>query len=302
MDFNCDPSLARPDQRGRHVPERRVVGGDLVSAVNTDTRWARIEVLRRRTHGRVDWEFCQRRPTLFWFRRGMNRAQLKLDGHSVSMDLHRTGDLLLCPAHCEVTGEFETATYTDTAVVLLEPGLIRESLGHEFDRPLIGFDHEGLRRGLSDLCHEVSMPDGVFNLHAEGWTMQALAQLARLYQRRLAVRTPRRGGLAASSLLRVQDCVRANLSGTIGLVELSAVAGLSPRQFLRAFRESVGDTPLRYVQAVRIEEAKHLLVESLRSVADIALDCGFSHAQHFTTSFHKQVGMTPSAFRRSRLQ
>jgi AraC family transcriptional regulator len=68
---------------------------------------------------------------------------------------------------------------------------------------------------------------------------------------------------------------------------------LSPRQFLRAFHASVDDTPLRYVQAVRIEEAKRLLVESLRSMTDIALNCGFSHPQHFTTSFRKHVGMTP---------
>ena len=302
MDSNCDPPVPRPNQQCKHVPERRVVGGELVSAVNADTRWARIEVLRRRTQGSVDWEFCQHRPALFWFRRGLNRAQLKLDGHSASMDLHRRGNLLLCPAHFEVTGEFKTATYTDTAVVFLEPGLVRESLGHDFDRPLIAFDHEGLRRGLADLCHEVSTPDSVFKLHAEGWTMQALAHLARLYQPRLALRTPRRGGLPAASLRRVQDFVRANLSGTIGLVELSAVAGLSPRQFLRAFHASVDDTPLRYVQAVRIEEAKRLLVESLRSMTDIALNCGFSHPQHFTTSFRKHVGMTPSAFRRSRLQ
>ena len=132
--------------------------------------------------------------------------------------------------------------------------------------------------------------------------MQALAHLARLYQPRLALRTPRRGGLPAAGLRRVQDFVRANLSGTIGLVELSAVAGLSPRQFLRAFHESVRETPVRYVHAVRIEEAKRLLVESLRSMTDIALNCGFSHPQHFTTSFRKRVGMTPSAFRRSRLQ
>jgi hypothetical protein len=47
----------------------------------------------------------------------------------------------------------------------------------------------GLRRGLADLCHEASMPDGVFGLHAEGWTMQALGHLARLYHPRLALRT-----------------------------------------------------------------------------------------------------------------
>jgi len=71
--------------------------------------------------------------------------------------------------------------------------------------------------------------------------------------------------------------------------------------FPRAFHESTGDTPLCYVQAVQIEEAKRLLVDSGRSITEIALDCGFSDAQHFATAFHKNAGMTPSAFRRSRL-
>jgi AraC family transcriptional regulator len=124
----------------------------------------------------------------------------------------------------------------------------------------------GLRRGLADLCHEASMPDGVFGLHAEGWTMQALGHLARLYHPRLALRTQSRGALPAGSVRRVQEFVRANLSGTISLAEMSAVAGLSPRHFLRAFHESIGDTPLRYVQAVRIEEAKRLLADSRRSI------------------------------------
>jgi AraC family transcriptional regulator len=280
---------------------RRDCSGELVSEVKADTRWARIEVRRRRTDGNASTQFRQAWPVLYWCRRGVNRAHLNFGGHTVGVDLHSRGNLLLCPANCEVTAEFETATYTDYVCVFLEPGLVRDSLGYEFDRPLVGFDHERLRRGLADLCHEASTPDGVFNLHAEGWTIQALAYLARLYSPRLTLRAQSRGGLPAGSLRRVQDLVRANLSGTISLVQLSAAADLSPRQFLRAFRESIGDTPLRYVQAVRIEEAKRLLVDSRRSITDIALDCGFSHAQHFTTSFHKYVGITPSAYRRSRL-
>ena len=122
------------------------------------------------------------------------------------------------------------------------------STGHDFDRPLIAFDHEGLRRGLADLCHEVSTPDSVFNLHAEGWTMQALAHLARLYQPRLALRTPRRGGLPAASLRRVQDFVRANLSASSasvrGWLESATIPQGVPRKCRRhaaALRTSRAD-------------------------------------------------------------
>ena len=301
------PSDTDPDWKGSgarqpfHFPGRRECSAELISEVKADTRWARIEVLRRRTNGNPSWRFCPASPALVWYRRGVNKARLRFDGRTLNVDLRSGRNLFLWPAHCEVTAEFETATYTDYVVVFLEPGLVRDSLGYDFDRPLVAFDHEGLRRGLADLCHEASIPDGVFGLHAEGWTMQALGYLARLYHPRLALRTQSRGALPAGSVRRVQEFVRANLSGTISLAEMSAVAGLSPRHFLRAFHGSIGDTPLRYVQAVRIEEAKRLLADSRRSITDIALDCGFSDAQHFATSFRKHADMTPSAFRRSRL-
>jgi AraC-like DNA-binding protein len=106
------------------------------------------------------------------------------------------------------------------------------------------------------------------------------------------------GGLSAASLRGVQDYIHSNLPATITLVELSRVAGLSRRHFLRAFRESVGDTPLGYVRTLRIEEAKRRLSQGSQSITEVALDCGFSHAQHFATAFRRATGLTPSAFHR----
>jgi AraC family transcriptional regulator len=51
---------------------------------------------------------------------------------------------------------------------------------------------------------------------------------------------------------------------------------------------------------VRIEEAKRRLAQSDDGLTTIALAAGFSHSQHFSTTFRRATGMTPSAFRRSR--
>jgi AraC family transcriptional regulator len=66
---------------------------------------------------------------------------------------------------------------------------------------------------------------------------------------------------------------------------------------LRAFQESVGASPYKYVLALRIEEAKQRLSRSANSITEIALATGFGHAQHFSTSFRKATGETPSSFR-----
>jgi AraC family transcriptional regulator len=171
-------------------------------------------------------------------------------------------------------------------------------LSPELGRPLVASSNEALRHGLGELGREAAAPDDVFDLFAEGWAMQAMAHLSRLAGGHHSSREISRGGLAAANLRRVQDYVHSNLAATITLVELSRVAGLSRRHFLRAFRESTGDTPLGYVRALRIEEAKRRLSQGSQSITEVALDCGFSHAQHFATTFRTATGLAPSAFRR----
>ena len=109
-----------------------------------------------------------------------------------------------------------------------------------------------------------------------------------------------RGGLPALKLQRIEEFVRANLGDTISLSDLSGVAGLSKRHFLRAFQESTGTSPHRYVLGMRIESAKRRLSETDESLTSIALSSGFSHSQHFSAAFRQATGQRPSVFRQQR--
>jgi AraC family transcriptional regulator len=92
-----------------------------------------------------------------------------------------------------------------------------------------------------------------------------------------------------------------NLDRPISLADLSNVTGLSKRHFIRAFAESAGQTPHRYVVSQRIEKAKQLLADSSDSITEIGLAVGFSHAQHFSNKFKALTGLTPSNYRELRL-
>ena len=131
--------------------------------------------------------------------------------------------------------------------------------------------------------------------------MQALALLARVDGSQAAAVRPC-GGLAPGSLRRVIDYIEADLSRSFTIEGLAQVAGVSPRHFMRAFRESVGQTPLRFVYGLRLERAKEFLLDPRRTATEVALDCGFSHAQHFSTAFKKATGVTPSDFRRASMR
>ncbi len=63
------------------------------------------------------------------------------------------------------------------------------------------------------------------------------------------------------------------------------------------FRQELGVTPIKYLQRYRIQQAKTLLKNSGRSIAEIALDVGFSDSGYFTRIFHRETGLTPEAFR-----
>ena len=128
--------------------------------------------------------------------------------------------------------------------------------------------------------------------------MQALALLARVDGSQTATVRPC-GGLAPGSLRRVIDYIEADLSRPFTIEGLAQVAGVSPRHFMRAFRESAGLTPMRFVYGLRLERAKEFLLDPRRTATEVALDCGFSHAQHFSTAFKKATGITPSDFRRA---
>jgi AraC family transcriptional regulator len=127
--------------------------------------------------------------------------------------------------------------------------------------------------------------------------------LARALAARLLTRGSSRLAIAGASLSktqhqRVQNYIRAHLAHPIGLADLAAVAGISQTSFARAFKRETGTAPYRYLLQERIECAKRLLTGSALPIADIALACGFTHQEHLTRLFHREVGATPAAYRK----
>lgn len=73
---------------------------------------------------------------------------------------------------------------------------------------------------------------------------------------------------------------------------------LSGRNFLRRFRKATGQSPLEYVQTLRVEEAKQMLETSDVVIDDIAAEVGYGEPSSFRAAFRKHVGITASAYRK----
>ena len=80
--------------------------------------------------------------------------------------------------------------------------------------------------------------------------------------------------------------------------EIASYVAISPDYLTDCFHQELGVTPITYLTRCRIREAKELLERSDRTVTDIAMSVGFSEVSHFTRTFHRDVGVSPRAYRR----
>jgi len=80
--------------------------------------------------------------------------------------------------------------------------------------------------------------------------------------------------------------------------QLAALAHLSERQFVRLFRQLLGEGPMHYLVRQRVHAACHELIATDHPAGAIALDCGFYDQSAFTRAFRAFTGTTPSAYRR----
>jgi AraC family transcriptional regulator len=107
-----------------------------------------------------------------------------------------------------------------------------------------------------------------------------------------------RGGLAPWQARRLRAYIADNLASNIRATDLAAIVQLSISQLFRAFRETFGRSPLAYIRQQRVLHAQELMLNSRRSIAEIALDCGMCDQPHFTRVFRGIVGLNPRAWRR----
>jgi AraC family transcriptional regulator len=102
---------------------------------------------------------------------------------------------------------------------------------------------------------------------------------------------------SAETIRRLRDYIQAHLAEPIRLADLAVLAQCSVHHLLIGFRHGFGITPAQYLIHERLRAAQRQLRESRRDLTDIALSCGFSSHSHFTSTFTKRIGCSPSQYR-----
>lgn len=92
--------------------------------------------------------------------------------------------------------------------------------------------------------------------------------------------------------------IQENMSEDLEMEELARSVGLSRPHFFKLFKQYTGVTPNVYMNTLRSERAIDELLNSDKTVTDIAFDLGFSSQASFTRFFSSNVGIAPSEYRR----
>lgn len=103
-------------------------------------------------------------------------------------------------------------------------------------------------------------------------------------------------GLSKPKLRQVTEYINEHLDRDLKIIELAAIAQISPYHFIRLFRKTTGKTPHKYILQQRIEKAKYLLQHGKISISETAAMVGFCDQSHLTKYFKHSTGMTPRQY------
>lgn len=219
---------------------------------------------------------------------------------------HRKGQFVLCPP--DLANRIEVRTRHRIRLFALPSHqmiLIAERAGLDFSDDLNALHSAPFNsKRLDFLCGSLWSETAQDAAHG-GLMSDALLTLITVELHRLSQRKTRNmqhtTKLDDAKLNTVFEYMKAHPNAISSLADLAALVGLSEYHFLRCFRESTGTTPHQYLMERRIAEAQRLLATTTLSLADVAIDSGFSSQSHMSDVFRQKLGTSPGKWRKQNM-
>lgn len=200
-------------------------------------------------------------------------------------------------------------------VILFSPTLLWNGAGHTFEMDSLQTIREVSRRGHSKIGpsdkHYDLLLETIKDIFSESYSKRdgyklavkaSLIKLTVLLQRCFSFDHNSGSKHMEKNtylLLPVFEYMKENYEKKIKLKELADIVSMSTSNFSLVFKESVGSTPIEYLNKIRIVKASQLLLQTNDKIVDIACNCGFLSLPHFINTFKRYTGKLPRDFRKS---
>lgn len=212
------------------------------------------------------------------------------------------GAICVVPVNAEVRAIWSTPA--EVVTVAVRPGSLHELAASAFDAddisleppPCGTIDREALWMARL-LKSELTPPGEPNEIFVDSLIKLVGIHLLRNYAT-LTKRAPAgTGRLSARDTRAVRAFLKENFSRKLSVDQMAEFTGYSKFHFIRAFRETFGQSPHQYVLELRLSFAEDLLKEGTLPIAEIAYLSGFSNQSHLTAVMRKNRGVTPATFR-----
>ena len=102
-----------------------------------------------------------------------------------------------------------------------------------------------------------------------------------------------RNGMRNTHLAKAIQVMHDNLETPVSPAVIAKDLGISTRQLERLFGKYLNSSPKKYFMEMRLERARHLLLQSEASITEVAMACGFESPGHFSRVYRSAFGVTP---------
>ncbi|KAB8321026.1 AraC family transcriptional regulator [Tolypothrix campylonemoides VB511288] len=231
--------------------------------------------------------------------------------HKRNARLHESiphkGDSILVPAgqpshwYCP-----ENSHHTEDLFIHLQPKLVGQvAEASEIDTKQINLVNRFCKQDLNLqhiamlLLAELHSGGIMGRLYVESLTQALVVHLLRHYSEVAQIITSENRSLTRTQLQQAIDYIHTHLDQDLSLAQIAEMINISPTYFASLFKRATGISPHQYVIQQRVERAKMMLSKTDLTIADIALQVGFSSQSHLTQQFKRLTGMTPKQVRLS---
>jgi transcriptional regulator GlxA family with amidase domain len=102
---------------------------------------------------------------------------------------------------------------------------------------------------------------------------------------------------AAERFRKLHSWMAENIGGELSVPTMAAYVNMATRSFARTYSDTMGMTPAKAVEELRLEAAKRALEASQAPLKVVAVQCGFGNEERLRRSFSRRFGVAPSAYR-----